>query len=78
MSPLLSLIEGLAAGLVVSSVLFFIYSRTQRTSAARTLAEARAEAETMVKEASSKANEARNQMVLEGKMEILRLRENLD
>ncbi|HWA58154.1 MAG TPA: ribonuclease Y [Gemmatimonadales bacterium] len=78
MSPLLSLIEGLAAGLVVSSVLFFIYSRTQRTSAARTLAEARAEAETMVKEASSKANEARNQMVLEGKMEILRLREDLD
>ncbi|MFN8650293.1 MAG: ribonuclease Y [Gemmatimonadales bacterium] len=78
MSPLLSLLEGLVAGLVVSSVLYFIYSRTQRASATRTLAAARTEAETMVKEASAKAAEARNQMVLEGKMEILRLREDLD
>ncbi|HSB53948.1 MAG TPA: ribonuclease Y [Gemmatimonadales bacterium] len=78
MSPLLSLVEGLAAGLVVSSVLFILYNRTQRKSAARTLATARVEAESLVKDASTKATEARNQMVLEGKMEILRLREDLD
>jgi ribonucrease Y len=78
MSPLLSLLEGLAAGLVVSSVLFLLYNRTQRKSAARTLAAARVEAETMVADASTKGAEARNQIVLEGKMEILRLREDLD
>jgi len=79
MSPVfLGLVEGLAAGLVVSSVLFVIYNRTQRRGAARTLAAARTEAESMVAEASARAAEARNQMVLEGKMEILRLREDLD
>jgi ribonuclease Y len=75
---LLGLLEGLAAGLVVSTVLFLIHSRTQRNSAARMLAAAHLEAETMVADAAAKASEARNQMVLEGKMEILRLREDLD
>jgi len=75
---LLGLLEGLVAGLVVATVLFLLYSRTQRRSAARTLASARQEAEAMVTEAGAKAAEARNQMVLEGKMEILRLREDLD
>jgi ribonuclease Y len=79
MSPiLLPLIEGLVAGLVVATAIFLIYGRTQRGSAARTLAAARKEAEGLVAEATQKATEARNQVVLEGKMEILRLREDLD
>jgi ribonucrease Y len=75
---LLGLVEGLAAGLVVASVLFIIYNRTQRRGAARTLSAARTEAEAMVADASAKATEARNQILLDGKMETLRLREDLD
>src|SRR5262245_988328 len=79
MSPiLLGLAEGLAAGLVVSFALFLLYSRSQRRAGSKTLATARTEAEAMVSAAAAKAGEARNQMVLEGKMEILRLREDLD
>jgi ribonucrease Y len=74
----LGLVEGLAAGLVVASVLFIIYNRTQRRGAARTLSAARTEAEALVADASAKATEARNQILLEGKMETLRLREDLD
>ena len=79
MSPvLLPLVEGLAAGVVVASAAFLVYSRTQRQSAARLLAAAREEARAVVSEASTRAQEARNQIVLEGKMETLRLREDLD
>jgi ribonuclease Y len=79
MSPYLSpLLEGLAAGLVAASVIFALYSRLQRQSAARTLLAAHKEAEAMVADAANKAHEARNQIVLEGKMETLRLREDLD
>jgi ribonuclease Y len=79
MSPFtLPLLEGLAAGVVVATVAFIIYNRMQRRSAGRTLAAARHEAETLVAEAGARAQEARNQIVLEGKMEILRLREDLD
>ena len=74
----MGLVEGLAAGLVVASVLFVLYNRTQRKSAARTLASARTEAESLIAAAATKASEARNQIVLEGKMETLRLREDLD
>jgi ribonuclease Y len=74
----LPLVEGLVAGLVVATVAFLAYSRSQRQSAARTLTAARHEAETLVSEAAGKAQEARNQILLEGKMEILRLREDLD
>ena len=88
----LPLIEGLVAGLVVATISFFLYSRTQRTSAARTLQTARQEAQALIAEAASKATEAaskaadaaskateaRNQVVLEGKLEVLRLREDLD
>ncbi|MDZ4863206.1 MAG: ribonuclease Y [Gemmatimonadota bacterium] len=89
--PLL-LIEGLIAGLVVATASFFYYSRTQRTSAARTLDTARQEAQALIAaataqaaeaaskaaEAASRASETRNQVVLEGKLEVLRLREELD
>ncbi|HXW96344.1 MAG TPA: ribonuclease Y [Gemmatimonadales bacterium] len=79
MSPYLPpLFEGLVAGLVVATSAFFVYNRSQRQSATRTLAAARAEAQTLVSDASEKAHEARTQIVLEGKMEILRLREDLD
>jgi ribonuclease Y len=79
MSPfLLPLIEGLAAGVVVATAAFFIYNRVQRRGASRTLDAARQEAATLVAEAGTRAQEARNQIVLEGKMEILRLREDLD
>ena len=79
MAPIfLPLVEGLIAGLVVATVAFILYSRSQRQSAARTLSAARDEAQALVLDAASKAQEARNQVVLEGKMEILRLREDLD
>jgi ribonuclease Y len=71
-------LEGLAVGLVAASVVFFVYSRLQRQSASRTLIDARNQSEALVAEASSRAQEARNQIVLEGKMETLRLREDLD
>ncbi len=79
MSPfLMALLEGLAAGLVVASVAFLLYNRSQRKSAVLTLEAARRQAEGLVNEAASRGTEARNQIVLEGKMEILRLREDLD
>ncbi len=78
MPPYLPLAEGLIAGLVVASVGFVVYSRNQRKGATQTLAAARKEAEAMVADASAKGTEARNQIVLEGKMEILKLREDLD
>jgi len=79
MAPyVLPLLEGLVAGLVVATVLFVIYNRTQRASATRLLSSARVEAQALVSDAAAKAAEARNQVVLEGKMEILRLREDLD
>ena len=74
-SFLMPLLEGVAAGAVVAFVFFFVYSRTQRKSAARTLTAARSEAEQLVADASRKGAEARAAIVLEGKMETLRLRE---
>ena len=78
MLPYLPLAEGLIAGLVVASVGFVVYSRNQRKGATQTLAAARKEAEALVADASVRGTEARNQIVLEGKMEILKLREDLD
>ena len=78
MPPYLPLAEGLIAGLVVASVGFVVYSRNQRKGATQTLAAARKEAEALVADASARGTEARNQIVLEGKMEILKLREDLD
>ena len=78
MPPYLPLAEGLIAGLVVASVGFIVYSRNQRKGATQTLAAARKEAEALVADASARGTEARNQIVLEGKMEILKLREDLD
>jgi ribonuclease Y len=78
MSTFLALIEGLAAGLVVAGLFFLLYNRLQRKNAGHTLSAAKAQAETMISDANLKASEARNQIVLEGKMEILRLREDLD
>jgi ribonuclease Y len=72
------LLEGVAAGLVVAAVLIFLHSRSQRKSAAGTLTAAREEAAHLVSEASQKAAEARAAILLEGKMEILRLREGLE
>lgn len=74
----LPLVEGLAAGLVVATLVFILYSRAQRQSASRLLTAAHSDAETLVAEANLKAQEARNQILLEGKMEILKLREDLD
>ncbi len=74
----LPLVEGLVAGLIVATLVFILYSRTQRQSASRTLTAAHKEAEALVAEAAGKAQEARNQILLEGKMEILKLREDLD
>jgi len=77
-SFLMPLLEGVAAGAVVAFVFFFLYSRTQRKGATRTLTAARSEAEQLVADASRKGAEARAAIVLEGKMETLRLREDLE
>ena len=74
----LPLVAGLVAGLIVATLVFILYSRSQRRSASRMLSAAHQEAATLVAEAAVKAREGRNQIVLEGKMEILKLREDLD
>ena len=75
---LMPFIEGLVAGLVGAFVTFLIISRTQQRSAARILAAARAEAAAVASNARAKAEEARDQLLLEGRMEVLRQREDLE
>ena len=75
---LLPLLEGLVAGLVVASLAFVVHRRTQRTGATRILAAARDEATALVAQATAKAAEAKNQLLVEGRLETLRLREDLD
>ncbi|MDH4347315.1 MAG: Rnase Y domain-containing protein, partial [Gemmatimonadota bacterium] len=75
---LMPFIEGLVAGLVVAFITFLVISRTQQRSAGRILAAARAEAAAVVSNASAKAEEARSQLLLEGRMEVLRQREDLE
>jgi ribonuclease Y len=72
------LLEGVAAGLVVAGVLVVVHNRSQRKRAAQTLQEAGQQAEMLIAEAGQKASEARAAIVLEGKMETLRLREDLE
>jgi len=74
-SFLMPFVEGLAAGLVVAFVTFLAISRLQQRSAVRILAAARAEAAAVVSNALAKAEEARDQLLLEGRAEVLRQRE---
>ncbi|MEP6574512.1 MAG: Rnase Y domain-containing protein, partial [Gemmatimonadota bacterium] len=77
-SFVLTLMEGVVAGVVVALLCYWIYTRTQRKAATGILAAARGEAKQLVSEAAKGASEARTAIVLEGKMEALRLREEFD
>jgi ribonuclease Y len=78
MSVVIPLLEGLAAGLLVACVFVFIQARGQRRQAGGVLAAAQAEAERLRSEAIRDGEVARNAGLVEGKMEALKLREELD
>jgi len=79
MSPLLlHIIEGAAVGFAGTTVLFLFYARFQRKAARGVLVAARKEAEALISEAASRAETSRASITLEGKMETLKLREELD
>jgi ribonuclease Y len=77
-SFVLTLLEGVVAGVVVALIFYRMYVRTQRKAAAGILNEARSEAGQLIAEASKAAAESRGAILLEGKMENLRLREEFD
>jgi ribonuclease Y len=79
MSALLThIIEGAAVGFAVTTVFFAVYARLQRKTALGVLAAARKDAEAMISEAAQKGENARAAITLEGRMETLKLREELD
>ncbi len=75
---LLPLLVGVVAGVIVAAASFWLYFRIQRKTAEGILTLARQQAVGVLAEATRKADEARASAVLEGKMETLKLREDLD
>lgn len=86
---LLPLLGGLAAGLLLATIISIVYHRTRRKTAAELLNAARAEAarvqvdarheaERMVADSSREIENVRAAAVLEGKMATLKLREEVD
>ena len=75
---LFTLLGGLVAGLLVTILLVSIYIRREKSSALGIQAAARSEAEQLVAEAARKAASAREDMMLEGRGALLKLREELD
>ncbi|HEU5217975.1 MAG TPA: ribonuclease Y [Gemmatimonadales bacterium] len=80
MTPLelLPWLGGLAAGLVLALLGTSLYLRGRRRTAAIILAEAEAKAAALQQRAGQDADQAKSAAVLEGKMEVLRLREEGD
>ncbi|MFZ5623692.1 MAG: ribonuclease Y [Gemmatimonadota bacterium] len=74
----LPLLEGVVAGLVVAVVTVITYSRIQRKNAAAIIDTARREAERISAEARRSAEAARETALLEGRMEVMRLREEAE
>jgi ribonuclease Y len=74
----LAVVEGLVGGLVVAVGFALVYRRRQRRAASELVAAAQADAERIRGEAQREAEAARNQGVVAGKMEALKLREELD
>ncbi|MBA3555811.1 MAG: ribonuclease Y [Gemmatimonadales bacterium] len=77
-SLLLSVLAGVAAGLVVAAVFVLFYVRAQRRSATGILATARADAERLRVETLREAEAAKSEVLVAAKMESLKLREELD
>jgi len=77
-SLLLPMLSGVAAGLAAALIFILLYTRNQRRSATSILSLARAEIERLRSEGQREAESARSDLLLSGKMEALKLREELD
>ncbi len=77
-SILLPLLAGVAAGLLVALTFIVFYTRSQRRAASGILARARDEADRARAEGAREGEAAKAELLLAGKMETLKLREELD
>jgi ribonucrease Y len=75
---LLSLLAGVATGVIAALVFMVAHTRRQERAATGVLAAARAESDRLRQEASREAEAARAAALLEGKMEAIRIREELE
>ncbi len=75
---LLPVLAGVAAALAGALLFVLLYTRNQRRSATGILALAHGEAERIRAEAQREAESSRTELLLTGKMETLKLREELD
>jgi ribonuclease Y len=78
MNPLLIVAEAVAAGALVAIVVIWFYSRSQRRQAGGVLAAAEAEVARLRAEAQRDAESVRNTAELQGRVDTLKLREELD
>jgi ribonuclease Y len=76
--PTLWFPAGLAVGALLAAAVIALVIRGRRRTAASLLERARAEREALLAEARREAEALRNTAVVEGKMEVLRLREELE
>ncbi len=77
-SFLTPLLGGIAAGLIVAVGFLLFYTRGQRRNATGYLASARRDAEKVLADAAREAESAKSAAVLAGKMETIRIRDELD
>src|SRR5260221_8693564 len=77
-SILLPLLAGVAAGLLVALMFVFLYTRSQRAAAGGIVGQAQAEAERLRAEGARDGEAAKAELQLAGKMETLKLREELE
>ena len=75
---LLAILAGVAAALAGSLLFILLYTRNQRRSATGILTVARAEAERIRLDGQRDADAAKADLLLSAKMEMLKLREDLD
>jgi len=75
---LLPSLGGLAAGGAVALILVFLYIRRERASGEGIIRRARGEAEAMVANAVREGTASREKMVLDGRGEIIKLREEIE
>jgi ribonuclease Y len=78
MNPLLIVAEAVAAGALVAILIIWFYSRSQRRQAGGVLAAAEADAGRLRAEAQREAESLRNAAELQGRVDTLKLREELD
>ncbi|MGH7499905.1 MAG: Rnase Y domain-containing protein, partial [Gemmatimonadales bacterium] len=71
-------LAGVAAGLFVALIFILLYTRSQRRSASGVLATARAEAERVRGAALREAESSRSEVLVASRIEVLKLREDID